>query len=131
VERDGAERFRWDLVNVIRGLRAASKLVTRTSPENLASTAYEATTHASSPALLVAPSRCDFSRAWGQASTISGNPVNEAQAEPWSASRAVFLRLRRQRALSLEIRSDALLSDYGNSDGAMVTFNSFVVGFSM
>jgi hypothetical protein len=33
--------------------------------------------------------------------------------------------------LSLELRSDALLSDYGNADGAMVTFNSFVVGFTM
>lgn len=43
----------------------------------------------------------------------------------------VGLRLGRQRAVSLELRSDGLLSDYGNSDGAVVTFNSFVVGFSM
>ena len=43
----------------------------------------------------------------------------------------VGLRLGQRRAVRVEIRSDALLSDYGNADGDVVTYNSFVVGFSM
>ena len=43
----------------------------------------------------------------------------------------VGLRLGRRRAVSVEIRSDALLSDYGNADAAVVTYNGVVIGFSM